>query len=261
LGFVNIKSTGAAACLAIVVASNKSFASMLNQFWTMSAPQSKPNHQIVGALCLGEYGKIVDLSKEAKIIQTVQGLFQSSEDNVRIAASICLGNVAIGNPDFFLDKVFNLVDQSKDAQKYLFLNTIREIIIHDCNCLQMYIGQLSDLLMKHSTQQDELIRSTVAESLGRLFAVYPTELCEAIDGGLKSGPALMKATLAKSVKYSGAKCQDQLMLKVISEGLVMLKAQQEPEVKKNALDGLTTVVHANWVVLKDMIGDVEAFAH
>jgi len=117
-----------------------------------SSPQSKPNHQIVGALCLGEYGKIVDLSKEAKILQTVQGLFQSPEDNVRIAASICLGNVAIGNPSFFLDKVFSLVDQSKDAQKYLFLNTIREIIIHDVNCLAMYIGKLCDLLMKHCTQ-------------------------------------------------------------------------------------------------------------
>ena len=261
LGFVNIKSTGAAACLAIVVASNQSFAGMLGQFWTMASAQSKPAHQIVGALCLGEYGKIVDLSKEAKIIPTVQGLFQSGEDNVRIAASICLGNVAIGNPDFFLAKVFSLVAQSKDAQKHLFLNTIREIIIHDSGCLAQYIDQLSDLLMSHSTQPDELIRSTVAESLGRLFAVYPHDLIGAIDTGFKTGPALMKATLAKSVKYSGGKCQDLAMLKIISECLVMLKAQAEPEVKKNALDGLTTIVHSNWTVLKDIIGDVEGFAH
>ena len=102
----------------------------------MASPQAKPVHQIVGALCLGEYGKLVDLSQEAKIIPTVQGLFQSGEDNVRIAASICLGNVAIGNPNFFLDKVFSLVKQSKDAQKYLFLNTIREIIVHDSSCLE-----------------------------------------------------------------------------------------------------------------------------
>lgn len=37
----------------------------------MASPQAKPVHQIVGALCLGEYGKLVDLSKEAKIIPTV----------------------------------------------------------------------------------------------------------------------------------------------------------------------------------------------
>ena len=121
----------------------------------------------------------------------MQGLFQSNEDNVRIAASICLGNVAIGNPNFFLSKVFTLVDQSKDSQKYLFLNTIREIIIHDSQCLSAYLDKLIELLMNHSQHQDELIRSTVAESLGRLFAVYPSEIIEPIDNGLKSGSPLM----------------------------------------------------------------------
>ena len=62
--------------------------------------------------------------------------------------------------------------------------------------------------MSHSTHQDELIRSTVAESLGRLFAVYPQDMISAIDDGLKSGAPLMKSTLAKSVKYSGSKCTD-----------------------------------------------------
>ena len=62
--------------------------------------------------------------------------------------------------------------------------------------------------MSHSTHQDELIRSTVAESLGRLFAVYPQDMISAIDDGLKSGAPLTKATLAKSVKYSGSKCTD-----------------------------------------------------
>jgi len=64
----------------------------------------------------------------------------------------------------------------------------------------------------------------VAESLGRLFSVYPTDLCEAIDAGLKNGPALMKATLAKSVKYSGGKCEELQMLNIVCVGLIMLKA-------------------------------------
>ena len=153
----------------------------------MSGASAQPQHQIVGALCLGQYGKLVDLSKEAKIIPTVQGLFKSSEDNVRIAASICLGNVAIGNPDFFLDKVFTLVKQSSEVQKYLFLNTIREIILHDSKCLEMYLDQLIDLLMVHATHKDELIRSTVAESMGRLLPVYPQFIGNAIEDGLRSG--------------------------------------------------------------------------
>ena len=35
----------------------------------------------------------------------------------------------------FVDKVFEFVSKSKDDQKYLFLNTLREIIIHDSRCL------------------------------------------------------------------------------------------------------------------------------
>lgn len=49
-----------------------------------------------------------------------------------------MGNVTIGNPNHFLDQVFNLVANSQDAQKYLFLNTIREIIIADSQCLAEY---------------------------------------------------------------------------------------------------------------------------
>ena len=52
-----------------------------------------------------------------------------------------------------------------------------------------------------------------------------------------------------------------MMLKMIAEGLIALKGQQEPEVKKNALDGLTTIVHSNWATLREMMGDVETFAH
>ena len=52
-----------------------------------------------------------------------------------------------------------------------------------------------------------------------------------------------------------------MMLRMVAEGLVVLKTQPEPEVKKNALDGLTTIVHSNWIVLREMIGDVENFAH
>ena len=189
----------------------------------MSGANAKPQHQIVGALCLGEYGKLVDLSKEPKILTTVQGLFKSGEDNVRTAASICLGNVSIGNPDFFLDKVFTLVKQASEAQKYLFLNTIKEIVLHDSKCLEMYLGDLIDLLMNHATTKDELVKSTVAESLGRLLPAYPGDIGNAIEEGLRAGAPSQKATLARSVKYGGDKCEDQLQVEMIAAALLGLE--------------------------------------
>jgi len=57
-----------------------------------------------------------------------------------------MGNVTIGNPQFFLSQVFRLVRESIEAQKYLFLNTIREIIIVDSGCIRDYLYDITDLL-------------------------------------------------------------------------------------------------------------------
>ena len=64
-----------------------------------------------------------------------------------------MGNVSIGNPGVFLPKVFELINRSEEAEKNLFLNTIREIIIVDSHCLKDYTFELNDLLMGHTTSE------------------------------------------------------------------------------------------------------------
>ena len=54
-------------------------------------------------LTIGEYGKITDLSKDARLLPTVQQMFDHPQNDVRLAASITLGNVTVGNPGAFLD--------------------------------------------------------------------------------------------------------------------------------------------------------------
>lgn len=95
---------------------------------------------------------------------------------MRTAASICLGNLSVGNPEFFLEKVFRLVDAAEHHQKYLFLNTIREIIVHNPRCLKPFISKLLPLLIDQSKNEDEQIRGIVAENLGRLFIYYSSEM-------------------------------------------------------------------------------------
>jgi hypothetical protein len=62
---------------------------------------------------------------------------------------------------------------SEAKQKYLFLNTIREIILNDSDCLKNDVDKVTELLMSQTTHEEESIRSIVAESLGRLFSAYP----------------------------------------------------------------------------------------
>ena len=73
---------------------------------------TNPDHQIKGALILGEVGKLIDTSKNSEVIQILPGLFKGSSEDSKIAASIGLGNVSIGNPQHYLPLVFNLVDKS-----------------------------------------------------------------------------------------------------------------------------------------------------
>lgn len=64
---------------------------------------------------------------------------------------------------------------------------------------------MQELFMQQSMHEEESIRSIVAESLGRLFAAYPQDLIGTVQAALQKGDARQKATVAKSVKYSGQK--------------------------------------------------------
>ena len=263
LNFVNLKSQGAAACLAISIANCQAFAPILQQLWSMTDSQD-PNQLIVAALTIGEYGKLVDLSGEARILPTVQRLFQHPQEDVKFAASICMGNVSIVNPEHFLGRVFELVQDSQEAQKYLFLNTIREIIIADSQCLEAYIFQLTELLMSHTTSQSAQIRHIVAEILGRLLADFPDEMFDTVDGGLKSNNNLSVATTARSVKFAGSRLKHVITLKLLAEDLQLLRNSPDVEVKKSALEALTSIIHSNWGSLKQelsqSVGEILNFA-
>jgi hypothetical protein len=143
--FVSLQTQVAGMCVAVIAINSAQKQKHLNDFLAKIQDSTNAKNQIKGALCLGEYGKKTDLSGTAKIIDIVSSLFTSANEDVRTAGSICLGNISIGNTDYFLERVFALVDKSQHQEKYLFLNTIREIIIHNSRCLQQYLHRLLPL--------------------------------------------------------------------------------------------------------------------
>ncbi len=105
----SLSSIAAASCLSEIVALNQN-QKYVDQFVKMI--KSGGDASMKGALCLGEIGKKVDMSKIPNIIGTISALFKVDIEAIRTAASICLGNLSIGNPDYFLKEVFVLVDKS-----------------------------------------------------------------------------------------------------------------------------------------------------
>ena len=158
--------------------------------------------------------------------------------------------------------MFDLVTKSQAQQKYLFLNTLREVILNNSGCLIKDVGRVQDLLMSQAGHEEESIRSIVAESLGRLFSAYPQQLIASVDDGLLKGNSRVKATIAKSVKYSGqtAKRGEFALYTRVATSLIQLSKESDPDVKKNALEGLTTIVHTNWQIVRESMADLLNFA-
>lgn len=87
---------------------------------------------------------------------------------------------------------------------------------------------------------------------------------DVVDAALKSGQNLQVATTARAVKFAGSKLKNVITLKLLTDDLYMLKDSADVEVKKNALEALTSIIHSNWDLLKgelrQSIGDILNFA-
>ena len=68
---ISLKSRVGASCLAVTI--KNQYQQLLGQLWQMNA--SNPQQCIANLLTIGEYGKEVDLSGEARLIPTVKGMF------------------------------------------------------------------------------------------------------------------------------------------------------------------------------------------
>lgn len=79
------------------------------------------------------------------IIDCLSNLFAHQDDQVRQASAISLGGISIGNTEFFIPKVFNLINKSEQQQKYMYFNTIKEIILNKPDCLKNYLKELMPL--------------------------------------------------------------------------------------------------------------------
>lgn len=53
---------------------------------------------------------MTDLSGQQDIVEAIDALFNSEEEDTKTAASLCLGKISLGNLDFFLPIVLKLVE-------------------------------------------------------------------------------------------------------------------------------------------------------
>ena len=80
-------------------------------------------------MTLCEIGKKVNLCDNKNIFDGVLGLINDKNekiDDIRQYASIAFGGISLGNLDYALPIIINLIESGKEG--YLMLNTLKEII-------------------------------------------------------------------------------------------------------------------------------------
>jgi len=125
----------------------------------------------------------------------------------------------------------------------LFLNTLREIIIHNPSCLLAYLTKLTPLLLSHGNHAEESIRHIAAECLGRLFVHESNAIMEDLRKGLNSTDPKVRSTITRSFKFAGVKETDRMSLEIMMDDLISKISDSDLSVKRNALESLINIVH------------------
>lgn len=112
---ISIKIQSSAMALARIAVHHKDANKKLSILNDLKTKIATPGNEVQASLALGELGKLLDLSTVANILNTVSALFKAPDESIRIAASISIGNISVGNPDFFLSKVFSLMDAAESS--------------------------------------------------------------------------------------------------------------------------------------------------
>jgi HEAT repeat protein len=136
------------------------------------------------------------------IIQIISNNFSSQDDQIRQAAAIALGSISIGNTSYFLEIVFNMIKNAGAHDKYMFLSTLREIIMNKPECLKNYIPNLLPLYLSQSSSDEEPIRNIVSESIGKLFIHHFDQISGSLEKALQDTNMKTVATCARSFKFS-----------------------------------------------------------
>ena len=199
--------------------------------------------------CIGEIGRESDLSGFS-LETVVMASFASASEDTKAAASLALGSLALGATEKYLPFILSQVQAQADY-RYMLLQSLRQLITlktteGDASGRDSMGGHLStmmDLLIGQCNAEDEGVRSMVAECLGRLALIAPSQVLPALKGLLSNPAAETRATVVYSLKFT---ITDQAPMKdlagSISDFLLLLK-DSEVMVRRAALTTLNSATH------------------
>lgn len=158
-------------------------------------PKSSESVRILALLCLGEIGRSVNFEGHKELKGVMMEAFSSPNEEVKSAASFALGNICVGNLGEYLPFMLKEIG-SQPKRQYLLLHSLKEMISAlSAESLKPHVESIWALLFKHCECAEEGTRNIVAECLGKLTLVSPSELLPRLKKQLSSGNMRRDTTL------------------------------------------------------------------
>ncbi|KAI5750482.1 hypothetical protein M8J76_015953 [Diaphorina citri] len=239
-------------------------------------------HQVFALFVIGEIGRHTDLTSVADLKQVILNAFTPTSEEVKSAASYTLGSIAVGNLQQYVPFVLKEIENQPKRQ-YLLLHSLKEIISWQSTStsgvaqLQQFVPAIWAQLFLHCECQEEGTRNVVAECLGKLTLIDPSNLLPRLQESLKSNSALMRTTVLTAVKFTISdqpQSIDPLLRQTIGDFLSALKdsdlnvrrvalvafnsaAHNKPSLVIDLLDSVLPQLYAETAVKKTLIREVE----
>lgn len=83
--------------------------------------------QLLPLLTLGEIGRRADVSGQEGLEAVLLKAFESPSEEMKSAASFCLGNIAAGNQSQYLPFILSRIDDPSNQHQYLLLLALKEV--------------------------------------------------------------------------------------------------------------------------------------
>ncbi|MCL4126070.1 UNVERIFIED_CONTAM: hypothetical protein GTU68_003675 [Idotea baltica] len=236
---------------------------VVNQFLLdIQSPRSPTVHSF-SLLAIGEIGRHNDLSHIPNLKEAVVESFGSVSEEVKSAASYSLGHLSCGNLQEYLPFVLTEIENNPKRQ-YLLLHSLKEIITiqskspEGVKVLQGYVSHIWDQLFQHTECQEEGTRNVVAECLGKLTLINPSQLLPKLQDALRSNSPMMRTTVVTAIKFTISdqpSSIDCLLRSCIGDFLSMLQ-DSDLNVRRVALVAFNSAAHNKPSLVRDLLPSI-----
>ncbi|XP_072401896.1 cullin-associated NEDD8-dissociated protein 1 [Diabrotica undecimpunctata] len=250
-----------AKCVAVITVTCHSQAHpIVPQFINEIQTAATDSQQIFALLVVGEIGRKIDLTSISNLKQVIFQSFSAISEEVKSAASYALGSICIGNLPQYLPFILK-ESQEQPRRQYLLLHSLKEVI----TCLSQtpdgiqqllpFVTPIWQQLYRHCECVEEGTRNVVAECLGKLTLIDPTNVLPKLKRSLNSPSPLTRTTVVTAVKFTISDQPasiDPLLRQCIGE---FLNTLQDPDlnVRRVALVAFNTAAHNKPSLIRDLL--------